>query len=58
MFGHLCRLKMLPKKRIRVGVDKIQEAVTEVIQRGIFVRSGAKIFNVVKSHLHRLVVKA
>ncbi|CAK1547896.1 unnamed protein product [Leptosia nina] len=49
---------MAPKKRTRVETHKIEEAVNEVLQKGISVRSAAKAFNVSKSHLHRLIVKA
>lgn len=50
---------MLPKKRTRVETHKIEEAVNEVLQKkSISVRSTAKIVNVNKSHLHRLVAKA
>ena len=52
------RLKMPPKKTMRVDAHKIEEAVNEVLQKGISVRSAAKIANVGKSHLHRLVAKA
>lgn len=49
---------MPPTKRKRVDVHEIEEAVNEVLQKGISVRSAAKIVNVGKSHLHRLVLKA
>lgn len=49
---------MPPKKRTRVGADKIQEAVNEVIEKGTSIRSAATTYNVAKSHLQRLVIRA
>lgn len=49
---------MPPKKRTRVEAKKIEEAVSEVLNHKISVRSAAKVYNVSKSHLHRLVTKA
>ncbi|XP_074025824.1 uncharacterized protein [Leptinotarsa decemlineata] len=49
---------MPPIKRTRVDAKKIEEAVNEVLKNRISVRSTAKVYNVSKSHLHRLVTKA
>ncbi|CAB3244562.1 unnamed protein product [Arctia plantaginis] len=46
------------KKKPRVEAQTIEQAVNEVIQKRISVRLAAKAFNLSKSHLHRLVLKA
>lgn len=48
---------MPSRKRTHVEEQKIKKDVNKTEKKGISVRSAAKVFNVSKSHLHRLVVK-
>lgn len=49
---------MPPKKGVRVSAEKIQDAINEVIQQNMSMRSVAKAYNISKSHLGRLVKEA
>lgn len=49
---------MPPKKRVRANAEKIQQAVNEVLQHNMSIRSIAQSYNISKSHLARLVKEA